>query len=217
MAAELFKKKPKEFKNLATAEDLAYLTRVYDEYFNDTADDDAPLIDPHSLLPFDFQDTGDGDLGIEVEQSLDPTSLAASLGFTRQRLPFQYNELRHVSGLTPWSDRALFDAKPIPNSLIRNELHWHQLGAVHSIVRNIFTSAPDPTHCAGVLICDEVGLGKTAQAISVIAFLNQCIFLQGRGMDVPPVLRGSFLYAAVFIMSSPTLRWSKVPQGEGGH
>lgn len=188
MFAELFKKKPEAFKNLATAEDLLLLTRVYNEYFNDIPDDDGPLIEPHSLLPFDLEDADGGDMGMEVECTLDPTTLATALGFSRRKLPYQYNELRHLSGLTPWSDKQLFDTKPRPDCLVNNELHWHQLAGVHSIVRNTFTATPDPNHCTGVLVADEVGLGKTAQSISVIAFLNHCIFLQENGMELPSVL-----------------------------
>lgn len=178
MVTELFKQKPKAFKHLATAEDLLFLSRVYDEYFNDTPDDDGQLIDPRALLPSDLQDTGLGDLGMDVEYSLTPADLATHLGFTKQRLPHQFNNLRHALGLTPWADGILFSTKPTPDCLKPNALHWHQLAGIHSITRSIFTTSPDPHHCTGVLIADEVGLGKTAQSLSLIAFLNQCIFLQ---------------------------------------
>jgi hypothetical protein len=188
-AAELFN--DKMIKHVATSDDILLLTRAYDEYFNDNADEDGPLIDSNDLLPFEFEDTGDSDLGMEEERALDPQTLAANLGFTRQRLPYQFNLLRHKSGLTPWSDGKLFETLPRPDCLVDNSLHWHQLAGVHSIVRNIFTAQPDPNHCTGDLICDEVGLGKTALGISSIAFFNQCISLQERGLDLPPILSES--------------------------
>ena len=133
------------------------------------------------------------DLGMEKEFNLTPGDLATRLGFNKRRLPYQFNKLRHVSGLTPWSDGRLFETKPTPDCLNLNQLHWHQLAGVHAISRIIFTAKPDLQHETGVLIADEVGLGKTAQALSFIAFLNQCISLRERGMGPPPILGESCL------------------------
>jgi len=80
----------------------------------------------------------------------------------------------------PWDDQSIFNVSKnrIPSHLSILGLHWHQLAGIHSIVCTIFIATEDLSHPCGVLIGDEVGLGKTAQAIGVIAFLNMVIFLQ---------------------------------------
>jgi hypothetical protein len=91
------------------------------------------------------------------------------------------------SGLTAWDSPDLFvdDDFPPLDSLMPTSLHWHQLADVHSIVRNTFMNKSTLDHCTGALICDKVGLSKTALAISMMAFLNQSVLLQ-QGCQVPP-------------------------------
>jgi TATA-binding protein-associated factor len=191
----LFQKDVQAFKNLATDADLESLASLYDEYFHENLEADAPVINPSTLLPFSMEGTGVGDLGMEHEAALPPDALAARIGFSRQHLPYQFNPLRHSSGLTAWEHPVLFDVEPPPDYLTKNRLYWHQMAAVHSFARNVFTTTADPNHCTGMLISDEVGLGKTALAISVLGFLNQCISLQDRKQSLPSVLgeRLSFL------------------------
>lgn len=160
--------------------------QVYDEYFNDASESEGGLIIPFSHLP---EDVDNADLGMETEGSLSLDVLAARIGFTRYNLPHQFAHLRHVSGLESWSNPELFETiTPLPNHLIPNRLHWHQIAGVHSIARSIFSTAPRCHQSTGMLISDEVGLGKTALAISAIAFLNQVIRLQDHNHELPPVI-----------------------------
>lgn len=178
------------FQDLATTEELTELVNVYHEYFSpEPDDDDLPAINPDVPLSFGFKEVTCGDLGMDVEQNMSPDVLASNLGFLRQRLPHQFNTSRHKSGTTPWADPGLFVMSPRPECLEPLQLHWHQLAGVHSIIRNTYTSTPVPGHCTGMLICDDVGLGKTALAISTIAFLNQVVLLQGDGQKLPLILR----------------------------
>jgi TATA-binding protein-associated factor len=177
---------------LATEEELAVLSSIYEEYFSDNSDAEGALINPELLLSFELGDVNTGDLGMEQEKLLTPDVLTARIGFMRQQLPYQFNPLRHVSGLTAWDHPELFAANPQPDCLVKNQLYWHQAAGVHSIARNVFSTTPNPNHCTGTLISDEVGLGKTALASSFMAFLNQCILLQGRKQSLPPVLGEPF-------------------------
>lgn len=171
---------------LASEEDLADIMRLYQEYFmpSEDDDDDSPVLGHEDPINFNLQDVEDGDLGMEEESKLDPDTLAHRLGFLKKRLPPQFMGFRHRSS-TAWDNIDNFSDL---NSLQPLQLHWHQLSGVHSFARNTFTSKPSDTHCTGMLICDEVGLGKTALTISIIAFLSQCVLLQEKKAELPPVL-----------------------------
>jgi len=179
-ALDLQKINSSAYANLATEEDLRVLFDWYTQYF---ADDEAtePVIGPVSELVFDLKEAKTGDLGIDMECKLSPDALALNLGF-RNQLPVQFNTRRHKSGSTAW-ETVLDDKNSLPL-----KLHWHQLSGVHSIIRRAFTSEPDPAHCTATLECDEVGLGKTTLAITVMAFLNQVATLQEKGQDLPSIL-----------------------------
>jgi hypothetical protein len=181
------------FKGLASAEDIIELMHVYAEYFSldDDDEEDSPPISSVPTLSFGLRETSGGDLGMEIECKLGPDVLADRLGFLKHQLPHQFNQHRHRS-LTAWDRPDLFSANPVPDSLAPLKLHWHQLAGVHSMVRNIFTRDADPDHCTGMLLADEVGLGKTALAISFISFLSQCVLLQQSDSELPPIIRKQF-------------------------
>ncbi|KAF8869930.1 SNF2 family N-terminal domain-containing protein [Infundibulicybe gibba] len=109
------------------------------------------------------------------------TRLHRILDFTRTA--YQFNKYRDPTGATTaWDSPDVFAKEPL-------KLHWHQLAGVQSVIRNTFTKEPNAEDkCSGILICDEVGLGKTALAIATIAFLNQSIYCAENGSAQPPVL-----------------------------
>ncbi|KAJ4463203.1 P-loop containing nucleoside triphosphate hydrolase protein [Lentinula lateritia] len=192
--ARLPKGQEKSYKELATAGDLRDLTDIYQQYFQPPEDDDdrRPLIDQTVHLSFNFRDVQQGDLGMEVESDMSPEMLATSLGFLRQALPHQFNTLRAMNGITPWDKATQFETEADNHqNLLPLSLHWHQLAGIHSIARSVFTKTAVPDHCTGVLVADEVGLGKTAQSLSFIAFLNQAIMIQKHKQPskLPPILK----------------------------
>lgn len=176
--------------NLASEEDVSDLLNVYDEYFdsNFECEDEPVILD--SLPERGRLTNDDGDFGMEVEANMKYVSFLYQFGFP-QGLPVQFNSRRHKSGITAWEDPVPFKEERISPALDKMVLHWHQLAGVHSMVRSIFTKEKDATHTTGVLVGDEVGLGKTAQAITFIAFLNQSIL--GDNRHVPRVLGEPFL------------------------
>lgn len=184
-------------KSLATEEDVTDLLNVYHEYFEaHVEDEDEPPISDGDLEKKQLNASG-GDFGMEVEERMPATVLAARLGF-RAGLPVQFNMHRHQSGISPWDDEKAFKVVGhIPAELLRIQFHWHQLAGIHSIIRSIFTEEKDASHPAGVLVGDEVGLGKTAQAIGLLAFLNQLILLQDRKTPFPPVIRKHTVYRTI--------------------
>ncbi|KDN38116.1 hypothetical protein RSAG8_09712, partial [Rhizoctonia solani AG-8 WAC10335] len=121
--------------------------------------------DPASPVPVDLLSGIDsGDLGVD-EFSQTPTV-----------------ELLRLMGI----DKA----GALPLTSVYLKILWHQLVAIVIILKRMFTSklgdAPDPT-----LLCDDVGLGKTAQILGVICMLVHCIELQQAGKRLPPLLAES--------------------------
>ncbi|KXN82140.1 SWI/SNF-related matrix-associated actin-dependent regulator [Leucoagaricus sp. SymC.cos] len=174
-------------EQLATEEDVSDLLHVYSEYFEmDMDESEAPIL--CSVPQSEQLNACTGDMGMEQEASLTSTALVLQLGF-RTNLPSQFNTHRHISGQTPWQYPDLFSENPLPPEISKLKLHWHQLAGVHSMIRSIFTATKDPGHTTGVLVGDEVGLGKTTQAITFIAFLNQIIMMQDGRHQTPPVLK----------------------------
>ncbi|THU88715.1 hypothetical protein K435DRAFT_305531 [Dendrothele bispora CBS 962.96] len=173
---------------LANDADIAYLRNLYMQYFESDDDDSSqpPITESHEPeIP--LEDILDGDLGMEEEAKMDPATLSQSLGF-KNHLPYQFNSLRHCAGATPWDSPDIFE-RPDSNDLTPLRLHWHQEAGVHSILRSVFAETPQTPKCTGMLIADEVGLGKTALCLSTIAALNQLLRLQEMSQPLPPVLR----------------------------
>ena len=140
----------------------------------------------------------DVDLGVEEENKMDPSALSQDLGYI-DNLPFLFNPSRHKTGYNPWDKPAVFDsASPEFSSenIIPSSLHWHQLAGVHSIFRTVFSpnEVDGGSNCRGMLIADEVGLGKTAMVITVMVTLSHLIWLQGQKKPLPPLFRESKIF-----------------------
>ncbi|KAF9472810.1 hypothetical protein BDN70DRAFT_818120 [Pholiota conissans] len=179
-------------RTLATEEAIQDVIALYHEFFNNPSNeiDDVPVIDRQaSKIPFgDLVD--DADLGTEYEADKSRAELSSNLGFV-QELPLLFNNYRHTAGVNRWvvPDIFTFDDPTNPPPEVRNlELHWHQLAGVHAILRACFTETPIPGHCTGMLIADEVGLGKTYQTATVIACLADAAIRKREHLRLPPLL-----------------------------
>lgn len=180
---------------MATEEDVSDVLNLYHEYFDQAVEDEEePPISDALPEKQKLNDCG-GDFGMEEEAKMTPASLAFSLGY-RTGVPPSFNTVRDRSGLTPWDNPDSFtytNIDALPDNLTKLRLHWHQLAGNHSIMRSILSKVPDTSRALGILIADEVGLGKTAQAIAVIAFFMQAVFLQQTDRKRPRILCESVL------------------------
>ena len=182
---------PAALEQLATEEDVSDLLNLYNEYFDQVLEEEAEQPIPDALPETKKLNDCGGDFGMEEEKTMKPSTLAISLGY-RSGNPASFNFVRDRSGITPWEDPIRFSnlrIDTLPENLTPLRLHWHQLAGTHSIMRSILSPDSDPSRVLGILIADEVGLGKTAQAISVIAFIMQAVFLQqSKNRNVPKIL-----------------------------
>ncbi|EAU81754.1 hypothetical protein CC1G_13117 [Coprinopsis cinerea okayama7 len=178
----------KSLAQLATANDVAELLDLYDSLFGE-ATDSAPELAGGSLSGVRFGQPADGaDPGVEVESGMTPAQLFHNLDFDGGT-PFLFNKERHRDGLNPWD--VDFDSirSDTPSTLEPLKLHWHQGAGVHSIVRHIFHKKPSPSHPSGILLADDVGIGKTIQSSATVAFLANLALRQERGLSLPPIIR----------------------------
>ncbi|KAF8869441.1 P-loop containing nucleoside triphosphate hydrolase protein [Infundibulicybe gibba] len=175
---------------LASEEDVADLVRLYDDLFSADPDEINAFAAHAEIDPTLCDLSRDGDLGVDIEVTMDEVRLNHELGFTDSR-PFQFASLRHHLGLNGWDHPGLLETlkSTHPDAVSPIRLHWHQLVAVHAIIRGLFSAEPRATSCLGMLIADEVGLGKTAIALSIIGFLNHIIWLRNSDLPLPPILQ----------------------------
>lgn len=174
--------------NLASKTDIDYLVRLYDDFLDMPEDDSPPLrLEPQLDAGFAAVE-GEQSLGVDLEMAMDPDQLADELGFT-DHLPFLFNRFRHKTGFVVWNKPTLFDEPESNPDIIPLRLHWHQLAGLHAIIRQCFTPEPTKDTNVGILVADDVGLGKTGMAISMIAFLSHVINLKAGNLPLPKVIR----------------------------
>lgn len=180
--------------SLATQTDVTDIIALYHEFFSINQDGEAASQVYEPQLPNNFATTDNGvDPGVEFESTMEPNLLATSLGFPRG-LPLLFNTFRHKGGLSPWTHPDVFKPPHQDPMLEPLKLFWHQLAGVHAIIRMNFHPNLSSSRFNGTLIADEVGLGKTFQAATVVVFLTDLVLRQSLGHPLPPIISSSSLY-----------------------
>ncbi|KAG6848956.1 hypothetical protein H0H93_012463 [Arthromyces matolae] len=175
---------------VASEKDVEDIVNLFYDCFEADVDDDSDVRPEDNLIPASQAAMNDhlskgGDFGVEMELTMGPKSLARELGFVSHHLPAGFIPVRHVAGLNLWDNPKAFTSR---EHLIQSSLHWHQLAGIHATIRHTFSEQPDDHVNHGILIGDEVGLGKTAQTIATIACLNQAIDAQLAKQALPPAI-----------------------------
>lgn len=120
--------------------------------------------------------------------------LCSSLGLDECGRPFIFSKVRHVGGLTAWTKEgsALFRQHAKGNTSSDQfkplRMHWHQLSGAHAVIRKLFTSSKQPDNVPGMLIADEVGLGKSFLSILIVAFLIELGMRLKTNVSPPPLI-----------------------------
>lgn len=175
--------------SLAKQEDVTDVINLYHEFFTTNQDEEVNSIVFQDRPPIKFGTAKGADPGVESESTLSEDILAKNLGFTNGK-PLLFNDSRHRAGLSLWTNPEAFENSTDVEPL---KLFWHQLAGVHSIIRMNFHSTPSHTRVNGTLVADEVGLGKTFQAATVVVFLSNLVSLQDLNYPLPPIIRSSYL------------------------
>ncbi|KAK0439091.1 P-loop containing nucleoside triphosphate hydrolase protein [Desarmillaria tabescens] len=126
-----------------------------------------------ALIGFD-QWMACGDLGVEAWAKTSYEQLREMLRWPQGR-PEEFNQFLNSSLVDYWDDENKEYLKKIPsegdadNKVIT--LMWHQLVGITALVNMFWTAEEIPEGVPGALLADEVGLGKTAQMMGIIAFI----------------------------------------------
>jgi TATA-binding protein-associated factor len=143
---------------------------------------------------------GANDLGITVEARMTVEELMTSLGLSAaSSVPFMH-AAAHKYPVSVWAADLTADStsqmqremderaalQNLPDDWSDLSLKWHQLAGLHSLVRML--GQPGPR--AGVLVADDVGVGKTATAIALIALLTHYRVAETSGKPLSGLLAG---------------------------
>jgi TATA-binding protein-associated factor len=186
--AGLCKVSKSALKSLASQEDISHIVDMYDECLNPLSGDTSQLASQlDTSISVKFGAPLDGvDPGVELEAFVPPDIISKSLGF-RNGIPLLFNPYRHKGGVTPWDSPAVFQDVASNAEVFPHQLRWHQLAGTHAILRRIFSREPN-SGLSGILVADEVGLGKTLQALAVLAWLTECVGRQSTSRQMPHIL-----------------------------
>ncbi|KIL63772.1 hypothetical protein M378DRAFT_11866 [Amanita muscaria Koide BX008] len=131
-----------------------------------------------------------GDMGVAHMQTKTQEELCNLLSFQKGR-PINWNSFRSFSNsATAWEEldevaRAKFETGG--DGMQELSLLWHQLVGVASLATKAW--GPDARHAPfGILLADEVGVGKTAQVMAFIALLQLVHQCELNGQQRPPLL-----------------------------
>ncbi|KAG1817543.1 uncharacterized protein BJ212DRAFT_1299094 [Suillus subaureus] len=99
--------------------------------------------------------------------------------------PMLFAEFQSKSGLCTWEEDMLKKFIKENNNMEQLSLLWHQCVGVLAVVNKIWLSNETEGDMPGILIADEVGIGKTALMMGTITFIIDTHWVQevaaGRG------------------------------------
>ncbi|OBZ77286.1 DNA repair protein rad5 [Grifola frondosa] len=177
IARGLSKKTREQLRQLANADEVAFVLQLYRELFGPSTEIDIPidLIDDQLGATTSEDLPTATDMGVEQESRFSEDMLFQFFDVRSGNKQFPgFNRWYHKYGRDPWLDEASFQnlKEGLPNPDWSPLMPtWAQMVAIKAILRLSLSPAPDPGQGA-VLLADEVGLGKTLQVIGTVAFLN---------------------------------------------
>jgi hypothetical protein len=138
---------------------------------------------------YDVFDKDGSDMGVTKFKIMDDQKLSDLLDFPGGR-PVIFAKFRHCDTMTTsWDtpeDRMWEEGGDHLQPL---RLLWHQLCGVASLADSVFqrkgTTVPNR------LLADDVGIGKTAQVMAMIAFLISVWYAEKEGKRRPPLIHQS--------------------------
>lgn len=157
-----------------------------------------------AVVDIPFGGLEDGlDPGVTVEANLTYGQICGNLGLDTSGRHQLLNDVLHTGliRLNEWTDADIFEEfrkkgqkHPEARNFVELRLHFHQIQALHSVIRQFFTKKRDMSNGLGVVITDVPGLGKSLEALSVVTFLISVGMRQDAKMPLPPLIGESHRY-----------------------
>ncbi|KAG2059837.1 hypothetical protein BDR06DRAFT_1002927 [Suillus hirtellus] len=156
--------------SLSAAGDINLIWLVYVQLYRTApTEPDPPAVD----LEGEDRDAmweGSNDLGIDNFRMLDDAALNRLLNFP-DGWPALFACFRSLSRKSAWDDSAEKDFVEGNPDMQQLSLLWHQHVGIASIVKKIWRKEEIHLGVPGILLADEVSIGKTAQVMGTIAFM----------------------------------------------
>jgi hypothetical protein len=135
---------------------------------------------------YDIFDKDGADMGVTKFRLVDNESLKCMLDFA-EGCPILFAKYRHTDTMTTaWDNLDDMMWEDGDTELRPLRLLWHQLCGVASLVDGIFQMAGNRVD--NRLLADDVGIGKSAQVMGMIAFLILVWFVEKKGTPRPPII-----------------------------
>lgn len=115
---------------------------------------------PVEVLDFESLDMN-WDTGVEEFQEMNAMQLHELLGLPKEGLPFFNRKEDPMNAHDPWSEEGQEWLKTSKDAVAFGP-RWHQLVGIAKMTRRMLASQP-------MFVFDEVGVGKTMQAVGLIA------------------------------------------------
>lgn len=148
---------------------------------NPLDDEDNNVMDLYEIF-----DKDGADMGVSKYKNVDDKSLMTELGFSDGR-PVLFSYYRHEdTAITPWDNPNHIMWEKGGEKLQPLRLLWHQLCGVASMVDSVFQ--PQGTHVRNRILADDVGIGKSAQVMAMIAFLILQWYVEKNQKARPPII-----------------------------
>ncbi|KAK0197634.1 P-loop containing nucleoside triphosphate hydrolase protein [Armillaria mellea] len=131
-----------------------------------------------------------GDMGVEAWAKQTEEALLQLLRWPNGR-PGEFNPCINESLVDVWEDTEYANKVP-PEGDAENtptKLFWHQLVGITALVNMMWTVDERPDGVEGAILADEVGLGKSAQIMGMLAFIMAARRMQLAGKEPPPVIK----------------------------
>jgi hypothetical protein len=174
--------------DIASAEEIQELIMLYAHVFGEREDypvevPELEVINSNDQIQPELLEML-GDLGTEEESKKNADELAQQLGFPDHRpVSFNTEKFKYLT-LDLWEK----EHKELKDDRELLKLEWVQLAGISAMVRKTFSSEKRATKAPGILLADEVGIGKTAQIMGFIAFLLELRIADEQAKPRPPIL-----------------------------
>lgn len=170
--------------DLADVAQVEDLMRTFELYFQ--SQEHVEVLSPaeHSAMRLLDEEIGD-DAGVDAFKGFSEKELMALLRFDDGR-PAHWCALRcRDPAVTTWDEAHKHRYERQVDGSLPADVHgfsllWHQLVGVAAMGALAWTAQPD-SKVPGMLLCDGVGVGKTAQVMGLISLVQQVWVVESGG------------------------------------
>jgi SNF2 family DNA or RNA helicase len=177
--------------DLADEQEVQNTINMYLDYFSRPDDQSFNIEDLNAGML--WKDSGDGDMGVDEMKKKSTQELCVLLGFQDGR-PFMWNGFRSLGNIqSAWdttNQSELLQFADGGDDMELLTLLWHQLVGVASMASKVWLK-DESEKTFGILLADDVGVGKTAQVMAFIALVQLVYESEKRGEPLPPLLSES--------------------------